>query len=247
MELLSQLKDVYELETRIHTLTLRTLELTEAVKQAKFEARAANAELVEYNGFRALWDKASGRYAGKVYEMEHRIHRAEQILETVLREQRDTASELSSRQRQRKQLPSAQELKDAALKSPETAQQWARLECRLCGTQLLPLLKKNEQALMEYRQLLRGEFPVLSVEEQQQINAEPDIWAQQCSELLERMQEALKVLGRVLDIPPYFQSPIFFLMYAAARHNRMDRASQAHDQVLGMQKQVRELLAYYSD
>lgn len=236
------LTHAYELETRLYSLVLRSREVSEAVKQAKYDLRTAQVNQVEYTGFWALWDKASGRYAGKAEELAYHVSQAEARLDMLLRQQAGIADELSWLREGRSQLPSMEELKDAALKSPETAQQWARLECRLCGAQLLPLLKKNEQALLEYRQLLRGEFPVLSVEEQQQINSEPDIWAQQCSELLERMQAALKVLGRVLDIPPYFQSPIFFLMYAAAKHNRMDRAGQAHDQVLQTEKQVRHLL-----
>lgn len=239
MDIHTVLNQVYELENRLFSLTLRSRELGETVKQAKADLRDARVRQVEYTGFRALWDKAHGRYAGKVEELDYNLRRAESELSLLLRQQSEIAEELSDIRKAQISLPSAEELKAAALASPETARLWAVLECRLCAGKLLPLLEKNEQALLEYRRLLRGEYPVLSVDQQQAICAEPDIWSQQCSELLQRMQEPLGILGLALEIPPYYQSPIFFLMYAAAKHNRMDRASQALDQV----QEVRRLIA----
>jgi len=239
MKLRSQLKDAYELDSRLFALSLRGKELGETVKQAKAELRDARVRQVEYTGFRALWDKAHGRYADKAEALDYRVRRAEAELKLLQRQQSEITEEISDIQTAKSSLPSMEELKAAALESPETARLWAALECRLCAGKLPPLLEKNEQALLEYRRLLRGEYPVLSVEQQQTISAEPDIWAQQCSELLERMQEPLGILGMALEIPPYYQSPIFFLMYAAAKHNRMDRASQALDQV----QEVRRLIA----
>lgn len=232
----------YELDTLLHDLQRRSAEAIEAVKQAKYDLRTAQANQVEYTGFRALWDKASGRYAGKAEELAYHVRQAEARLDMLLRQQSGIADELSRLREGRSQLPSREELKQSALESPDTAKEWAALESRFCAGQLLPLLKKNGEALKEYRRLLRGEYPVLSVEEQQKICAEPDLWAQQCVDLLQRLQEALGILEIPFELCPYYRNPIFFLMYAAAKHNRLDRASQAQDQVLQTEKIIREIL-----
>ena len=247
MDIKDTLKSAYELETRLFRLSLRSREIGEAVKQAKFDLREARIKQAEYNGFRALWDKAAGRYEGKMEELNANLRRAEEKLEYLLRQQRDVAQELAYVQEGQSIQPPGEERKAAALAQPETARLWAQLECRLCAEKLAPLLEMNEKALLEYRSFLRGEYPMLSAERQQEICAEPDIWAQQCAALLERMQEPLQILEMALEIPPYYQSPIFFLMYAAAKHNRMDRASQALDQVLQIRKQVRRILEALDD
>ena len=84
MDIKDTLKSAYELETRLFRLSLRSREIGEAVKQAKFDLREARIKQAEYNGFRALWDKAAGRYEGKMEELNANLRRAEEKLEYLL-------------------------------------------------------------------------------------------------------------------------------------------------------------------
>lgn len=241
MPLTEQLKQAYALEAQLYSLQLRSEELSQEAKQAKYALRSARAAQVEYGGIRAFWDKLSGKYPDKTESLDRNVRRAEAELNSLLRLQEENAAAVSEITEVRSTLPPRDVLKQIALEQPDTAALWANLELRLLAEKLLPLLEKNEAALLEYRSLLRGEYPILSPERQQQISAEPDIWAQQCAPVLEQMQPALAVLGQTLEICPYFRSPAYYLASAAAAHNRINRAAQALEQVQTTRKQANRL------
>jgi len=247
MPLTEQIKQAYALEAQLCSLRLRSRELSETVKQAKYTLRTARAAQVEYGGLSAFLDKLSGKYPDKAESLDREVRRAEAELNSLLRLQEENAAAVSEITDARSVLPARDALKQTALEQPDTARLWATLELRLLAAQLLPLLKKNEANLLEYRSLLRGEYPILSPERQQQISTEPDVWAQQCAPVLEQMQPALAVLGQTLEICPYFRSPAYFLASAAAQHNRINRAAQALEQVQKTRTQANHLLETLPD
>lgn len=247
MPLTEQLKQAYELEAQLCSLGLRSRELSKKVKQTKCALRTARAAQVEYGGLSAFLDKLSGKYPDKAETLDREVRRAEAELNSLLRLQEENSAAVSEITDARSVLPARDTLKQAALEQPDTAALWATLELRLLAAQLLPLLEKNETALLEYRSLLRGEYPLLSPERQQQISTEPNIWAQQCAPILEQMQPALAVLGQTLEICPYFRSPAYFLASAAAAHNRINRAAQALEQVQKTRTQANHLLETLPD
>jgi len=241
MPLTEQIKQAYALEAQLCSLGLRSAELSQEAKQAKYALRTARAAQVEYGGLSAFLDKLSGKYPDKAETLDRDVRRAESRLNSLLRLQEENAAAVSKITDARSVLPARDALKQTALEQPDTARLWATLELRLLAAQLLPLLEKNETALLEYRSLLRGEYPLLSPERQQQISTEPDAWAQQCAPVLEQMQPALAVLGQTLEICPYFRSPAYYLASAAAAHNRINRAAQALEQVQTTRKQANRL------
>lgn len=226
------LNRVYELETAIFRSSQRAAELTDAVKQAKFNLRQATIAQVEYGGIRAFLDKLSGKYADKAEDFSREARKAEaelSVLEGQLEAQRRI---LSTLQEQRTSLPPLPQLQ-----TEETKDLWAPLERRYCAECLLPLLDKAEGALTEYRQMLRGEIPMLSIGEQQSISAAPIKLAQECQPLLQRLEKA------ALDLPStdFFRNPAGFLA-AAARHNQLERAADADAQLRKLKAQLTRLL-----
>lgn len=226
------LNRVYELETAIFRSSAKEAELAEALKQAKFGLRQARIAQVEYGGIRAFADKLSCKYADKVELLSRDVRKAEaelSVLEGQLEAQRRT---LSSLQEQRTSLPPLPQLQ-----TEETKDLWAPLERRYCAECLLPLLDNAKGALTEYRQMLRGEIPMLSIGEQQSISAAPIKLAQECQPLLQRLEKA------ALDFPStdFFRTPAGFLA-AAARHNQLERAVDADAQLRKLKSQLTRLL-----
>ena len=230
------LNRVYELETALHRCSLREAELETAVRQAKFDLRTAQQAQAEYSGLRVLLDKLSGKYPEKAETLVRQVRTAEGKLQSLLRQQKAEKQKLSSMQEQRDALPSLQELR-----TPESEALWAKLESAYCAEVLAPLLQKNHDALLEYRALLQGQYPMISVEEQQRISAAPNTCAAQSLPRLLRLQEAMEVLGTPLDLGGYYSAPDSYLV-TAAKHNRFDRVNAALDQVHALQKQARTIM-----
>ena len=212
---------IYELETTIHRSTVKEAELKEAVNQAKFNHRQARIAQVEYGGIRAMMDKLSGKYADKVEALSQEFRRAEAKLSALEQQLETEIQNLSALREQRASLPLAEQLR-----TEENTDLWTKLERRYCAEVLLPLLDNVTEALTEYRQMLRGEFPMLSIGEQQSISAAPIKLAQTCQPLLQRLEKA------DADLPSqdFFRNPAGFLA-AAARHNQLEQAAQADAQV----------------
>lgn len=225
------LKTVYELETALLRSQHRRGELKEAVARARATLREANVSQVEYGGIRALVDKLSGKYQDKAEELSREVRKADAALQALLRQQEAEIAELSSLQEQRALLPSLEQLCTA-----ENEELWSALERRYCAEALLPLLTRVEAALTEYRAMLRGEYPILSLSEQSAIGAAPIAAAEKCRKLLDR-------LAAVQELPEtgFFRSPAAFLS-AAARHNQLDRAGDALDQTIQLKQELSRLL-----
>ena len=231
------LNRVYELETALHRSSLREADLETAVRQAKFDLRTAKQIQAEYGGVRAFLDKLSGKHTDKAESLARQVRKEEAKLHVLLRQQEAERRNMSTLQEQRASLPPLEQLC-----TPENASLWARPEIAYCAEVLAPLLQKNYDALLEYRALLQGEYPVISVEEQQRISAAPNSCAAQCLPFLHRLQEAMEILGTPLDLGGYYSSPEGYLVSVAAKHNRFDRVNAALDQVLALQKLARTLM-----
>ena len=230
------LNRVYELETALHRSALRASELETAVRQAKFDLRAAQQAQAEYSGIRALLDKLSGKHPDKAEALARQVRKEEAKLHALLRQQKAEQRNMSALQEQRASLPPLEQLR-----TPENAALWAKPESRYCAEVLLPLLQKNYDALLEYRSLLQGQHPVISVEEQQRISAAPNTCAAQSLPWLTRLREAMELQGTPLDPGGYYSAPESYLV-TAAKHNRFDRVNAALDQILALQKQARTIM-----
>lgn len=211
------LNRVYELETTLLRSSARESELKEAVAQAKYALREATITQVEYSGIRAFLDKLSGKFADKEETLARNVRMAEAEL-AVLEQQLEAESrKLSTLKEQRTAHPPLEQLR-----TPESKALWAPLEIQYCTEAMAPLLDRLEEALTQYRQMLRGEIPMLSVSQQQIISSAPISAAQACQPLLQRLEAA----GADLQAGPFFQSPAGFLA-AAARHNQLNQAAEA--------------------
>ena len=222
------LNRVYELETAIMRSTARKAELKEAVAQAKYALRQANIAQVEYSGIRAFLDKLSGKFADKEESLIRNVRKAEaerSLLEQQLEAESRKLSELLA---QRAGLPPLEQLR-----ASENRELWAPLEIQYCTEAIAPLLDRLEEALTQYRQMLRGEIPMLSVSQQQVISSAPISAAQACQPLLQRLEAA----GADLPNTDFFRSPAGFLA-AAARHNQLNQAAEAAAQTARLKKKL---------
>lgn len=226
------LNRVYELETDIFRNSQRETELKEAVKQAKYDLRQATIAQVEYSGIRAFLDKLSGKYADKAEVFSREVRKEEAELSILERQLEAETRNLSALKEERAALPSLEQLR-----TEENAALWARLESRYCAGVLLPLLDETAEALAEYRRMLRGEIPLLSIGQQQAIGTAPIALAEECQPLLQRLEQA------GADLPPadFFRSPAAFLS-AAARHNQLERAAAAAGQTAKLKKHLSSYL-----
>lgn len=222
---------IYELETASYRSSIREAELKKAVKQAKCNLRQATIAQVEYGGIRAFVDRLSGKYADKVEALSREVRKAEAELHSLQRQLEAEKQKLSSLKEQRTALPPLEEVQ-----TEETKDLWAPLERRYCAEALLPLLTPVEDALGEYRQMLRGEYPILSISDQSAIGAAPIAAAEACRPLLDR-------LTAVQELPEagFFRSPAAFLA-AAAKHNQLDRAVDALDQTILLKQLLTRIL-----
>ena len=218
------LSTVYELETSLLRARRRREELKESISQAKYTLREAGIAEVEYSGIAAFFDRLSGKYADKAETLSRQVRTAEAALNALLGQKETEDATVSSLEAQLAALPSLE-----TLRTPETQAQWAPLERKLCAEVLSPLLEKTAEALTQYRSMLRGEFPVLSIEDRTAMATDPITLAEQCRPLLDRL-EAVQPLPEI----PFFRSPAAFLA-AAAKHNQLDRAAAAQSQTEALQ------------
>ena len=211
------LNRVYELETAIFRSIARKAELKEAVAQGKYALREAKIAQVEYSGIRAILDKLSGKYADQAEVFSREVRKAEAQLSALEQQLKAETQKLSTLQEQRAAFPPLEQLR-----TPEANEIWAPLEIRLCAEILSPLLTQLGDALTEYRKMLRGEFPMLSVSQQQAIATAPIAAAERCQPLLQRLEAA----GAELEPGDFFRGPAGFLA-AAARHNQLNQAAES--------------------
>ena len=220
------LEEIYSLEIELLRSQEKATALAEAIRQAKYHHRTASQAETEYSsGFRALIHKLTGKYQETLEQFSREASQAEGELNRLLWQQTQETDRQNTLREQLSKLPSRKELC-----TPETKSQWAPLEYRLCAQQLLPLLEETAGALETYRQMLRGEFPVLGVDERQEMTTAPIRTAEACASLVEQAVSLREYLGHPQEDLPFFRNPAGFLA-AAARHNSLNRAAEAADQV----------------
>lgn len=230
------LSTVYGLETQLLRIRRRKQKLEDSLRKAKADLRAARISQVEYDGsLRSFLDRFSGKKADKEEALSRDVRKAEAELSALERRIEEETAKLSSLQEQRSIFPPADTLRTA-----ENEDQWATLELAFCAEALLPLLEDTAVALEEYRQMLRGEFPMLSVDRQQQIGAAPIASAEECLPLLKRLETAGALLNKPMPVPEFFRNPAGFLA-AAARHNQLERAVNAQAQTERLIKHLPQL------
>ena len=233
------LKQRYTLETDLLHGNLRSKEVTEEIKQAKFDERAAQEALWNYeSSIRGFLHRISGKREENLEDLNGKLRRCQQHLSGLLREQDALVQKRNSLTAALQALPSLEELRETVERK-----EWARLEARYCAEALTPLLEENHRALLEYRELMQGQRPdILSPARQQEIYSGPDIWAAQCQPLIQRLKTALDILNIPFEIGGYYSSPTAYLVTAAAIHNRRDRVNQALDQNLSARKVISQIL-----
>lgn len=239
MDALAQLTQRFTQERELLELENRLRVLPEVISQAKFQLRGRQVALLSYEGsFRGLLDKFSGKREEKAEALRREAAHEEQALQQLLR-QRD------SLEQQRRELTARLEVLPSVddLRPQVEETQWAALETGYCAQALQPLLEENRRALQEYRELIRGQrMEILSAEEQQQICTAPNIWGERCRPIVARLAAALDILGQPLNAGEYFEKPTAYLVNVAAKHNRIERAGRALDQVEALQRTVTRLL-----
>lgn len=231
------LKRRYELETALLRLQRQQRDTREKLSQAKFDLREKQDALLQYEGsIKGFFHRLSGKQEEQKENLTRKVRQAETALNALQREREALEHRRAEAEKTLTSLPALEELRKGAEK------EWAALEVRFCAEALLPLLEENEAALLEYRSLMRGEYPVISIQRQQEIAAQPNVWAEQCRAYLLRLKEALDILGTPFELGSYYISPAAYLANVAAMHNRRDRLNQALDQVEAVKKQVRKMM-----
>lgn len=231
------LERYYELQTILLRLQRRRTELADELKEAKYDLRSRDDLLLNYQGsLRSLLDKFSGKQAEKLEALRGHVRRAEAQLAALQREQSELEERLARTQEEMKGLPDVEDLR----RSMED-REWALPEAKFCAGALAPLLEENRKALLEYRSLMQGSHPeILSPQRQQEIYAEPNVWAEQCLPYLRRLKQALEILEIPFEMGSYYEAPTAYLVNVAAMHNRRDRVNQALSQVEAIQKILRK-------
>ena len=235
----------YELERELLGLEAVMDDNQQALRQAKYNLRQVKEEQLNYGGsFRRFLDGFSGKRQEEEDNLSRNVAHSQNALDLLQREKEQLQRQDAELREERNRLPALQVLEEAALEDPETAAHWAALACRFYGEILLPLLKKTDEALMEYRKTQQGNRPgeILTPDKIQRIYAEPDIWGEKCKIPVQRLEKACQVLGKELTPGDYFRSPTSYLVAAAAIHNRRDRVNKALDQVTELRRKIERLL-----
>ena len=230
------LENVYSLQKQLQHSSLILEALAEQIPQARFDLQTASRLEIEYrSSFRAFLHKLTGKQEEECARLSREKRLAEGTLNRLIQQRETESDRLETLKEELARLPSWE-----TLSTEENRRQWAERELSLCAQLLLPRLDSLEEAIAEYRRMLRGEIPMLSIAEQQEISATPIRTVEKQKELLLRLKNALEILGNRETIPEFFRNPPGFLA-AAARHNQLERAAQAEDQI----RQLRKLLSQH--
>lgn len=230
-----KLQQYYEVQTSLLMLQRRLEEITEEIRQAKYDLRNAEEAQLNYGGsVRAILDGFSGRKAEREELLHRNVRDMEGKRDALLREKEMLQQRQTENLELLKTFPSPEQLRKES-----DPLQWAALEAKYCAEALSPLLEENHRALLKYRSLLRGEYPILSPEDRQEISSRPNLRAKECLPWLHRLKEALDILGQPFAPGSYYDSPDAWLFGMAADHNRRDRLNSALDQVEAVEKILR--------
>lgn len=231
------LEKVCSLEKQLHNSARILEDLAQQIPQARFQLHTASRLETEYrNSFRSFVHKLQGKQEEESARLSREKRLAEGHLNQLVQQKESEIARQEATKAQLSQLPSWE-----SLATEGNQPQWAKLELSLCADALLPQLEELDELLSEYRRMLRGEFPVLSIEERQTISTGPIDAVTEQKVLFHRLEGALEILGHSGELPEFFRNPAGFLA-AAARHNQLERAAEAEDQIIRLRKLLKNHL-----
>jgi hypothetical protein len=231
------LDKVCSLEKQLHNSARILEDLAQQIPQARFQLHTASRLETEYrNSFRSFVHKLQGKQEEESARLSREKRLAEANLNQLVQQKESEIARHEATKAQLSQLPSWE-----SLATEENQPHWAKLELSLCAAALLPRLEELDELLSEYRRMLRGEFPVLSIEERQTISTGPIDAVTEQAAWLSRLENALTILESTEEIPQFFRNPAGFLA-AAARHNQLERAAEAEDQIIRLRKLLKNHL-----
>ncbi len=238
---MTQIRAYFRLETSCLRLEQEEKQAELAIRKAKYDLREAQQERLLYSGsFRAFRDKLAGRREEVELTLHRAVNQAETSVTTARQEKERLAGELSDIRNQLIQLPSPAELKAKA--EGETFTEFIRLDSLLAVEKLEPLLEENLESLEELRKIRRGERvgELKYRAEWSVLDTMPEKQTREFMPLLSKLEENLPHLGMSLSLGEYFREPTVFLN-PAAKHNQLDRVSQAIGQMEQARKEIRNI------
>ena len=243
-DLLSRIRRRYEVEASLPGAERAAERAEAALRQAIFDRRDAVEKELAYSGsFGSLRDRLTGKKEARELELRHGVQRAESALAAARQEKDRAEQQLAEIKAQLEQLPAREALLQMARENPDTDAVCSRLEAAYCAAMLTELLEQNHRDLADCGKLLRGEYlgTFAGSEETARIEATPGVSGRECAEYLRRLRTALERLDMTLEGAPYFDDPVYYIVSAAARHNRLDRCRDALEQNEAMQRAIRRL------
>lgn len=211
------------------------LRTKEALRQAEYACREAHVAQTEYDGsFRSLLDRLRGKREEKQEALAREYRQAEETVRSLKSRKESLEQDVQELEEEMQTLPTWETLGEQS--RGEEPDFWTEREKLLCTQMLLPLLEETEQALEDYRGILRGERAgeIMSREERWSLSSAHIARAKNCCPLLDRLKKAMG--PACPEIGEYFHNPSFFIESAAAHHNRLDRVNTALAQTAKLRK-----------
>lgn len=245
--LAEQVRRKYELQGHLFRISGRAKFLTGEIERTKAELYTARRELTEHEApsLTRMLLKNSARYEEKSERLRREIQEKSAQLDRLAFELKDLQKSGSGIQQELDALSGCEEVLEKAGGTPQQRLRWRAIFN--CST-ALALLEDSLQALNTYRDLLYGKLPMpMSQGERWAIEGQANSLGEQCRQALEPLARDLEALGIPFSLTGYYASPTSYIASAAAEHNRRERLSQAIDQAVAYQKQLREILSRLED
>ena len=244
-EIITMIRERFRLETESLLTQRKIKNLTEDIRMENYLLRERKVARIEYDGsLKKMLDALKGKKEQRIEELDRAVRQSEANLQSRKQQLDMEKQTLAELEKAISGIPDRKTLKEQAEGNPAAELEFAKRTAGFCAVQLESMLQTCMTALEEHRKIIRGERAgeLMSQSERLGIMAKPEEIAEAIRPVLEELQEALVRQGEDLQIGVFFQSPSLFLN-PAARHTKLDRASQAMDQVLNMQKTVKTLMA----
>lgn len=235
--LLKQIRDRHQIDISTLRLQRQSAENDSAMRQAKFEVRAAKEASLSYEGsFQSLLDRLKGKKEEKETSLRHDAQKAAANYSAAARQKEVLDRQLSELKQKMEAFPDWNDLRAQA--EGETLREWYRLDALYCIETLQPLLEDCRTALVERRNMMNGANvgKVYTYSEQAQIQTNPEKCGEDCKFFIRRLEKSLKDLEISFETGDFFTNPSFFLNASAASHNRRDRVNEAINQVESVQR-----------
>ena len=245
-ELQSMLREKYALETDLRHFLFLSEQLSAALPGKKAAVRQTETALTEYthSWFRSFRDKLSGTWEEKKEDLHREKLNAANALNQTQRELQDLKRQIQIAREELRDLDIRLEEAAQQLREDETLQQLRRrLEARLLVRDLLPMLKKNAEALEDAADCIRNRDMRMDSlrlqQEQHESLSRADALAKQSRALLEKLMDC----GILLEIHPYFENPTGYIVGTAMKYGMLDRINGALRAIRETEDQARELIA----